>query len=347
MGNISGKFPPQLLALLLFRCIQKHQNHAGNLLLPKNGVCENLADSAVCLQPLLSMRPCQRALHTAAHSGTAVQRKNIFALRYGIHTQKRFRRGVIGKNIPLAIHHKQTLLHIRGNRIEFLFSALQLCHLAVDFPILHSNSPQKRCQFLINLRLFGMLQINLIDGACDIFCCAEGKKNGNRHHHCQNQHQRKCHRQKYRHHTHRFHGKPQNRPICQSFRMVKRLSGKRCGNALAVALAALHGLLYFLTVAVVLHFGCIRGGIIQHCPICINPSDSRFCVLDFLQIPHAVRFNATGNIFCLSLQLFCRFLRGKLIHHPHGQQGNGKHNCRRHQKNCPKNTIRHIFPPTL
>ena len=68
--------------------------------------------------------------------------------------------------------------------------ALQLCHLAVDFPILHSNSPQKRCQFLINLRLFGMLQINLIDGACDIFCRAEGKKNGNRHHHCQNQHRR-------------------------------------------------------------------------------------------------------------------------------------------------------------
>ena len=66
------------------------------------------------------MRPCQRALHTAAHSSTAVQRKNIFALRYGIHAQKRFRRGVIGKNIPLAIHHKQTRLKSLQSIVEKL-----------------------------------------------------------------------------------------------------------------------------------------------------------------------------------------------------------------------------------
>ena len=274
MRNICRKFTAQFFTICLFCVIEEQQYHACYQTIFCDRVCQQLIASAITFHGHFFMIACQSCCNAASETFCTVQSKYVFFFRHMVYAKQTSCAFITGKNFAFCIQNQQPFLHIFSNGFKFTLSALTILHLFTDELILHSDTAQKRCHFIINFCLFGMFQIHIFQrfhNALGCFACQEACQDQCDH---QNQSQQLCHGKENTQRTQAGNGQTQNSAITQFNRIVFCFFCQCGGVTCALTSAGFQSLNDFFTFPMIFHLGNISIRIKQNCTICINPCDS-------------------------------------------------------------------------
>ena len=168
VGHVGGKLPAVLLRVLYSGNIHRQDHQADHLAAGGNPAQQELIGPALPLGLQLTVALPEGFLHCAGHFRLPVHRAEGFSDAAVVRAEELLRRRVQAQHRAAAIQEHQTLVHIRGDLVEFIRLSLQRLQLVLDpFALLLDTNQQGR-QFLIGVVFQRMLQIELVQRLHDL-----------------------------------------------------------------------------------------------------------------------------------------------------------------------------------
>ena len=186
----------------------------------------------------------------------------------------------------------------------------------------------------------------MVDGFDDALRHPIGQKGRQTHRQHQHGHQGLELADQQRHHGVLGAGQTQDGAVIQAQGVVGGLAGEGAGIAGALPFAGLHGLLYLVTVGVVLHVLRLGHAVEEHRAVPVDPGDAVGAVLGQLGLEEvlAALLHGGGHVGRFFPLFALAFLGEVAVQRPHEQRRTGHEHRHGHQEHMFKEFPSHLVP---